>query len=296
MFIIAGGGGVRAMHAYGGVTAAFDDHSDTWRNNIKGLAGVSAGAIWCLMLATGAPRQVEEKIHREFQIRPDFSRLITDYAVTDGSVLRSVIVTILNSGGLSIDSTLSDFERLLRVRFIVTATDITTGKTELLEARRFPNMRVLDAVYASCALPMLFPPLYYEEHVFVDGQVLVGLPSCFAGEENVLRIDLLPYENGREAIHDASDYVKSLMKCVMSKPLEDGCLHIPTSEISADAMAVSDEDADRLRSVGYSYVLNLLTRGKLVFWIFQTTALVSRLTDLNERFPTSFESSAAFEE
>lgn len=285
MFVVAGGGGARALHAYLGVARALDDHDAEWRNHIRGLAGVSAGALWALMLAMGTPEREQRRLLDGLEWRADLSRMISDYAVTDGSQIRNAVLTILKLGGLHVDSTLGDFERLLRVRFVCVATDVTTNKAVQLEARAFPEMRVADAVYASCAMPLLSPPLYYKDSVFVDGNTLLSLPLCFQDEQNVFCVDLLNYEEQPCAVTSATEYTRALMRVLMNRDSPRPCLHLPTKRLAPDPMIVSEADAMDLYTVGYAFTLDMLMNGLLMRWICKTTVLVAQLIAINERYP-----------
>ena len=47
-------------------------------------------------------------------------------------------------------------------------------------------MRVVDAVFASCALPCIFTPFRYEGRIFLDGGVVQNRPLCHGTGEAVL--------------------------------------------------------------------------------------------------------------
>src|SRR5205085_306134 len=56
-----------------------------------------------------------------------------------------------------------------------------------------PDMLIIEAVVASCALPLLFTPFYYKEDIISDGGLLIGCPFK--------SIDSHPFINCQEICH-----------------------------------------------------------------------------------------------
>jgi NTE family protein len=96
----------------------------------------------------------------------------------------------------------------------VNAVSLVTGKAVWLGTGSQPEVPVADAVYASCAIPIYFPPLRLNGDFLVDGGVLDVLPVQAAldwGAERVIAVDvgseLTPppadyFDRGMIAIHD----------------------------------------------------------------------------------------------
>jgi NTE family protein len=91
---------------------------------------------------------------------------------------------------------------------------LVTGDEVWFGAGKREDVPVADAVYASCALPIYFPPARIGDDVLVDGGVLDVLPLQRAvewGAERIVAVDvgseLLPpdpgyFDRGMIAIHD----------------------------------------------------------------------------------------------
>ena len=214
----AGGGVLRALHAYHGVVEALDEHDPQWRRSLQGCAGVSAGALACLTIVVGTTAETRKRLLDDygFDSKADLALLVSSFAVTDGTSLKRIIAAVLASGGLSAESTLSDLERLLRIRFVCVATDLVSKQVVYLQASTFPRMRVLDAVYASCAMPLLFPPFRCGEHLFVDGNALTTMPDVFS-EGRVMKIVVNRFSGKSEDIATLPDYVQSLVHLLMMR-------------------------------------------------------------------------------
>jgi NTE family protein len=70
----------------------------------------------------------------------------------------------------------------LKLPLTVTAVDAHTGQLTLFGAMGFQRVSLLDALYASCALPIYYPPAVIEEREFVDGGLRAVLPLDVARE------------------------------------------------------------------------------------------------------------------
>jgi NTE family protein len=87
------------------------------------------------------------------------------------------------------DKTFDDLER----RLIVNTVDINSGMQVLWGQPGLRDIRVADAVFASCALPGLFPPRQVRGRYYCDGAVLRNLPvraASLAGEMPVIAVDV----------------------------------------------------------------------------------------------------------
>jgi NTE family protein len=73
------------------------------------------------------------------------------------------------------------------------AVDLETGRQEWFGAGGLMDVPLADAVYASCALPVFYPPAHIDGRYFVDGGVIDSLPVGKAverGAERIIAIDV----------------------------------------------------------------------------------------------------------
>jgi NTE family protein len=96
----------------------------------------------------------------------------------------------------------------------INATSLVSGKEIWFGTGARQDLPLAEAVYASCALPLYFPPQRAEDDYLVDGGVLNALPVDRAREWGAGRVigvdvgsDLLPpaddhFDKGLVAIHD----------------------------------------------------------------------------------------------
>jgi len=102
----------------------------------------------------------------------------------------------------------------LRLPLRVNATSLVSGKEIWFGTAARQDLPLAEAVYASCALPLYFPPQQVDGDYLVDGGVLNALPVGRAREWGAARVigidvgaDLLPpadghFDKGLVVIHD----------------------------------------------------------------------------------------------
>ncbi len=85
--------------------------------------------------------------------------------------------------------------RDLKTRLFITTADLETGRLFLYGDD--PTARLLDAVMASSALPVIWPPQVIGGHQFVDGGIVANVPISIAldkGARTIYALDLEPAE------------------------------------------------------------------------------------------------------
>jgi NTE family protein len=82
--------------------------------------------------------------------------------------------------------------RDLRVPLLVNTVDIQRGTQVVWGLPGLQDVSVVDAVYASCALPGAFPPGYVDGRTCVDGGTIDNLPAAIAsvGMRAVIAVDV----------------------------------------------------------------------------------------------------------
>jgi NTE family protein len=196
--LVLGGGGVKGM-AHVGAWKAVEEAgivvSEIIGTSIGGLVGacVAAGETW----ETLAPRALALQ-------KPDIVTLnrwavllngIRQPSVFDGITLRSYIASVVPVRQFS----------ELRIPLAVNAVHLESGRMEWFGAGGRMDVPLVDAVYASCALPLFYPPADINGRFYVDGGVADALPVRRAAERGADLI--IAVDTGAGPIKDAQDTV-----------------------------------------------------------------------------------------
>lgn len=182
--LVLGGGGLKGF-AHIGVLRALDEFG------IKPsvYAGTSIGSLICAAQAGGMPIEEMEEKARTLR-RRDLFRLnrlgimlerTQAASVYQGAPLRAVCESVVK------DMRFDEVETTL----LVNTVDLQRGSPVVWGLPGLRDVSVLDAVYASCALPGFYPPGEVGERTCVDGGVIDNLPVAVAsqGMDAVIAVD-----------------------------------------------------------------------------------------------------------
>ena len=167
--LVLSGGGLKGL-AHIGVFRALEERGLVPDLVVGSSMGSLVGAAW----AAGIP--VADMAARALLVR---RRHVFQVAHVDMALRRLLAPAIyrrepldLLIGELVGDRTFNDLARPL----LVNSVDLHSGRQVLwgLPGRR--SVRVADAVFASCALPGIFPPRNIDGRMYIDGAVVENLP------------------------------------------------------------------------------------------------------------------------
>jgi len=141
-------------------------------DNIKEYSGASAGAIISVFLALGF--SIDNILYKLAElegnklVKLNLKCFMNKYGLVDLKPIRDKFVNIFES-----DPTFLDIEK----KIYISAFCVNTSKTVYFSKDTHPNMKVIDALCMSIAVPFIFSSYRYEGMVYVDGGTLETLPS-----------------------------------------------------------------------------------------------------------------------
>ncbi|RPH19569.1 MAG: hypothetical protein CBB67_008625 [Alteromonadaceae bacterium TMED7] len=140
-------------------------------SNVEEISGASAGSILAVLFAL--EKSVDEMI--DVSLRLNISDLVKlnlkcflhSYGLVDLDALREKFVDICKC-----DPTFAE----LKKKIYISAFCVNTGKTEYFSVDTHPDMKVLDAVCMSIAIPFVFSSRKYRGNTYVDGGTVESMP------------------------------------------------------------------------------------------------------------------------
>jgi hypothetical protein len=157
-------------------------------NNIDSIHATSVGSMIGVFLALKYDMgEVEEYLvkrpwNRVFQFTlPNLLSAVERRGIFDQSALREMFLPFFLARDLSIDMTLREFYDVTRVDFHCISTEIGEFKTVNLSHKTHPEWKLIDAVYCSSCLPILFAPFFHvtaegKNEYYMDGGLLDNYP------------------------------------------------------------------------------------------------------------------------
>lgn len=196
--LVLGGGGVKGT-AHAGAWRALREANVA----VSEIVGTSIGALVGASIAGGSEAEELESQARALVKKDivDINRWallpmgIRQQSIFQGEALRAYIARVLPETEWS----------ALRMPLTVNAVDLETGHTVWFGAGGRTDVPLVDAVYASSALPPFYPPLSVDGMHLVDGGVADTLPITKAADRRADCIIAVHAESGRT--RDAADTV-----------------------------------------------------------------------------------------
>ena len=175
--LVLSGGGAKAV-AHAGAFRALEQAGLTPSR----IVGTSMGAVVGAALAAGVP--FDQVRRRALGLRRKDVAPFDPLVLIKGLFARSLIPASALRRAITRIVPKTRFE-YLKIPLTVTATDLDSGELVLLGGeerrdsemdRRGGDIELVDALYASCALPLYFPPLETDGRRFGDGGLRAVLP------------------------------------------------------------------------------------------------------------------------
>jgi NTE family protein len=216
--LVLSGGGLKGL-AHIGVLRALEE-----RDLTPGLiVGSSIGSLVAATWAGGMP--IDEMATRALAVR---RRHVFQVAHTDMAFRRMLAPSVYRREPLDalIGSLVGDRTfRNLEHRLLINTVDLNAGVQVMFGLPGLQDVRVADAVFASCALPGIFPPREIRGRTYVDGAVIENLPvriAAAAGTGPVVAVNVAATSVLRTAIEQqgfAATYIRGL-EVVMQTQIE----------------------------------------------------------------------------
>jgi len=189
--IVINGGGPFILNMYGALKKS--NELKMWeQKNIKTYHGTSAGAMLCLILALN----FEWSEMDAFIINCPWSNFIKfnvleiyNYyfrnGINDSGFVYGVFTPLFGAKDIDLNITFAQLHEKLNTDIHVYATSFKTFEIKEFNKDLTPNVKVLEAIYASTALPLMFNPIKIEEDVYIDGGIFLNYPLAKCLEKNV---------------------------------------------------------------------------------------------------------------
>ena len=209
--LVLGGGGVKGM-----------THAGAWRAiadagiEVSEIVGTSIGALVGACIAGGQGWEELEAAAVALK-KPDIVLLNRWALLLNGirqpSIFQSEALQSYIAGVIPVPQ-FGD----LGMPLSVNAVDLETGEMEWFGAGGRTDVDVATAVYASCALPLFYPPAQIGDQHFIDGGVVDPLPiqrAADRGADLIIAIDA-----GAGKVRDSLDTVQNGLVAIHHRVME----------------------------------------------------------------------------
>lgn len=198
--LVISGGGTYGLAAYGALREL--EKKGKWNiDNIKTCHAVSIGSCVIFMILLGYDWDtldnflIDRPWKNVFQF--DWSQLLDIFdncGIFCIDHFKNAWEPLFSGVDLSIEITLKDFYEKTKKDFYIYAVEINNFKMECFSHKTHPEMKLIEACYASCCLPVIFKPLVFDKISYIDGGIFLNYPiyQCLhesgANKEEILGI------------------------------------------------------------------------------------------------------------
>jgi predicted acylesterase/phospholipase RssA len=215
--LVLSGGGLKGL-SFCGVFKALEEAN--LRNSIKNVCTVSIGSMMGLLFVL---QYSSADIH-DMILDKDFSTLIqlrvshifSKFGCDKGNNIVQWLHNVLSEKGLHPNITFKQLYDINNISFTVCATNLNTFSPTFFNARLSPNMPVVKAIRMSISIPVLFTPVKFKGHYYIDGSVSNNFPINFFKDDmdNTLAIKIVSSGELEDSNYEINSFSTFLFKCI----------------------------------------------------------------------------------
>jgi predicted acylesterase/phospholipase RssA len=178
------GGGITGFSTYGVLRES--NKAGFWHiDNIKTIYCTSVGSIFAMFISL--LKSFDWEIYDDFIIkRPwhhvfnfNLQSIIQSYdtkGIFSNKIIEETARPVLAALDLSVDTTLKQLYEYTNIDLHFITSELHSFKMVDLSHTTHPDWRVVDAVYCSCCLPVLFAPFSNNTELYMDGALFQHFP------------------------------------------------------------------------------------------------------------------------
>lgn len=219
------------MHAYGILKQSnLDGFWDI--NNIKSIFGTSSGSMLGFIIALKYSWDVIDDyiIKRPWQnvFRFDIEYIIQSYShkgIFNVKIIEDFCIPLLKAKNLDINTTMMELYQHTGIDLHLFTTELHSYESIDISYKTYPEWRIIDAIYCSACLPIVFIPCCIDNKYYSDGGITNNYPirSCIdngAIANEIFGIELSKNPDKNEKITEDSslfDYITCLINNMYAK-------------------------------------------------------------------------------
>lgn len=180
--IVINGGGSNGLINYGALK--YLNQQNFWDiNNIKSIHGTSIGAIIAVLLSLKYDWEtlddyiIKRPWDKEFEIKLEQLILINENkALMNNNMLNIIFEKLLDAKELNINITLQEFYNWNKIDIHFYCVELNNFEKVNINYETNPELKLIDAIKMTSAIPIFFPPMIINNKIYVDGGIMCNYP------------------------------------------------------------------------------------------------------------------------
>jgi len=189
------GGGMKGIYILGGLKY-LEEHK--LLTHINTYAGTSFGGMLAFYLSIGYSIDELYKFTKNFDfsksndINFDINYLFNNYSINTDTNIDVILDKSISLKNIDPNITLLDLYKKTKKKIILCTVCIDTKQCEYISFETYPDLNIKTAIKMTISVPLLFPPVKYNNKLYVDGGLLNNFPINYFNNnlENVIGINL----------------------------------------------------------------------------------------------------------
>lgn len=232
--LVISGGGQSLLTFYGIVK---ESHEQKFWNisNIKSIYGTSAGAILALFLSLKCDWKtiddylVKRPWEKVFNIDLDsVVSIMNKFGFFDKQILHNIFEPLFAMNDISMNITMREFYEISNIDIHMYSTELNEFKTIDISHTTHPDWTIMNALYSSCNVPLMFSPhiVENENECYVDGGILCDFPLKYClhhyDEKTIFAIKKINIQSSEKITKESNffNYISCIFKRSINKILE----------------------------------------------------------------------------
>lgn len=225
--LVISGGGQTGFSFYGILRESCQ--SGCWSiDNIKSIYATSIGSFLAVIVSLKYDWETIDNylINRPWNtiFKVDIYSVIQAFerrGIFGVNIMEQMLEPLLAGKDISLDVTLQELHAITGIELFFFTTELNSFELVKLSHLSHPNWRVVDAVYASSTLPIVFAPIVIDGKCYIDGGTLCSYPvqACLDdGREPDTIFGIKKTVKTQETVNEQSslfDYLMVVLKNVM---------------------------------------------------------------------------------
>lgn len=237
--IVISGGGCMGFAYYGILREAHKQQ--LWHiENIQTIYGTSIGSIIATILCLDYDwntlddyliKRPWEKVFR-YNIQTLFT-CVQNNGIFNRNITEQMLKPLLLGKDISLDITIAEFYKITGIDLHIMVTNANVFESVDISAKTHPQWSLIDAIHASCSIPVLFKPIYVDNVIYCDGGFCVNYPinQCIANganPDNIIGIQAVSINNEEIDMTTFSlfEFVLHLLNRILNKLLDNRTCNI----------------------------------------------------------------------
>lgn len=191
--IIISSGGIKGFALFGALSKFLEDYP---LKRIKYYTGCSAGSIICFLLNINYSILEIKEILLNIQFDKFQNIKITNflekYGFDEGNKFENFFKALILNKNLNQNITFKELYDLTNINLTITVVNITKGIPEYHNYINTPHLSIFLSLRMSINIPILFSPILYNDHYYIDGALLEPFPYNY--NKNTIKIGFWAFD------------------------------------------------------------------------------------------------------